>query len=162
MPANHRSTDVQLLVALEAVLGTQQLSEIREMVRGRVADAVPMDDEGVWSVVLAVDELTSAVLHQFDRCPGLRVYRDGPSVRVEVDVPRPPSQHPGGDSRSPEPGAPAVQPPVLARQVIEALVSNWGVEHGNVDRRWGVDPRPGGSTVWCLIDYDTAGGGGST
>jgi hypothetical protein len=158
MPANHRSPDLQLLVALEAVLGTQQLSEIREMVRARVADAVAMGEEELWSVVLAVDELASAVLHQFERCPGLRVYRDGPSVRVEVDVPRPPSPEAGGDGRPPGRGVPSVQPPVLARQVIEALVSNWGVEHGSADRRWGVDPRPGGSTIWCLIDPDARAG----
>lgn len=149
-------SDLQLLVALEAVLGPEQLWEIRQMVRTRLGDlpdgATPLDDIGVWSVVLAVDELTSAVLAQFRRCPGLRVYLDGPSVRVEVDVPAPP---PGGDASPTTPagtGSTSVEPSALGRQVIEGLVSNWGVEAGTDDRRWGVDPRPEGATIWCLID----------
>lgn len=134
--ANFASSRV--LVALEAVLQTEQLHDLRSIVDLRLSD---LDEHGRWSVTMVVDELvTNAIVHA-GRCVGLRISAlDEGRLRVEVDDPSPTAPGPG-----------------RGMQIVEALSSAWGVS----DRKElsaQLEPQDTtGKTVWCEIDPHTVG-----
>lgn len=76
----------RLLVALEAVLDTAQLHDVRGMLVLRLGDLGPGE---MWGVVTATNELVTNALVHGGRCLGLRVYQRLEVVRIEVDDPNP-------------------------------------------------------------------------
>jgi two-component sensor histidine kinase len=123
-----------VLIALEAVLQTEQLHDLRRMVDLRL---VELPDRQRWAVTMVVDELVTNALEHAGRCIGLRISRVGDDrLRVEVDDPDP------------------ATPPTTGRglQIVESLAVSWGVQQREpLSAR--LEPQdPSGKTVWCELD----------
>lgn len=122
-----------VLIALEAVLQTEQLHDLRHMVDLRLEQ---LPEQRRWAVTMVVDELVTNALEHAGRCVGLRICRVGEDrLRVEVDDP---------SSDLPSAGR--------GIQIVESLSVEWGVQP-----REGVSARlepqdPSGKTVWCELD----------
>lgn len=131
------SDDVGPAVVLEAVLHTDQLADIRNMLQIRLQVA---GDPGLWQVVTATNELVTNALVHGGRCVGLRVYWTAPVARVEVDDPSPLRVASARRGRG--------------LRIVEDLSTAWGDEPA--DRSWTDGGPPGrqaaAKTVWCEID----------
>jgi anti-sigma regulatory factor (Ser/Thr protein kinase) len=131
----------QLVVALEAVLDTRQLHDVRKMLELRLGD---LGQAEMWSVITATNELVINALVHGGRCLGLRVYRGHGAVRVEVDDPNPRRV---GRSTSLRSGL----------GIVAGLSRRWGdeapprVPPGAVSVDLLLRSRGAAKTVWCEV-----------
>lgn len=129
-----------LILALEAVVRTEQLSEVRAMIDGRLAS---FEEPDRWRVALVASELVANTLARGGTCTGLRVYELRPVIRIEVDDmdPAPPS----ADVGDPEPGL----------SLVAAVATAWGYQHLPATTiRNEPDASPTGKTVWCELHVE--------
>lgn len=127
-----------MLIALEAVLQTEQLHDLRQMVDVRLA-RLPEDRR--WAVVMITDELVTNALEHAGRCTGLRISQvGGDRLRIEVDDPSP---APPGEGRG--------------LGIVASLCAEWGTApRREVSAR--LEPQDtAGKTVWCELPGAAAG-----
>lgn len=130
-----------LVVALEAVLRSEQLSDVRHMIDHRLGG---LPEQIRWQVVTATNELVTNALDHAGRCTGLRIYERLPVVRIEVDD--------LSESHITSPGWDAIPHGLdivagLARAWGEAMRPPWTTRRERQDVRVG-------KTVWCEVEVD--------
>lgn len=124
-------------VVLEAILHSEQLSDVRHILGTRLCE-IPMSD--LWRIVTATNELATNALVHAGRCLGLRVYVLGRSVRVEVDDPSP--------VRIPIEGLSG------GLAIVASVATRWGDQVPGPVAAGGGHPLrpPAAKTVWCEIE----------
>lgn len=133
----------RLLVALEAVLDTRQLHDVRRMLELRLGELGPAE---MWRVITATNELVTNALVHGGRCLGLRVYFNPGVVRVEVDDPNP---------RRVETAT--TKPSRSGLGIVAELSTRWGdlappsVPPGAASADLLLRSRGAAKTVWCEV-----------
>lgn len=132
-----------LVVALEAVLRSEQLSDVRHMIDHRL-EGLP--ERIRWQVVTATNELVTNALDHAGRCTGLRIYERLPVVRIEVDD--------LSASHITSPGWDAIP---HGLDIVAGLARAWGeaMRQPWTTRRERQDVSVG-KTVWCEVEIDEA------
>lgn len=142
---SERDASPLLLLALEAVVHTEQLAEVRSIIDQRLAY---LPEPARWQVVLAASELVTTALLDDGRCTGLRIYDLGrvgrrPVIRIEVDDPSPVVSSSGPDDGR------------AALAVVAALADRWGrADPSSTTVRNEPRPSPVGTTVWCELHLE--------
>lgn len=129
-----------LILALEAVVRTEQLAEVRAMIDGRLAGLAEPDR---WRVALVASELVANALVRGGTCTGLRIYELQPVIRIEVD------------DMDPAPPAPDLGDPEPGLSLVAAVATAWGYQHlpaTTVRNEPGASPS--GKTVWCELHVE--------
>jgi anti-sigma regulatory factor (Ser/Thr protein kinase) len=137
-----RGTSDDLVLALEAVLRTEQLAEVRSIIDYRLTF---LPAPARWEVTLAVNELVANAILHGGRCTGLRVYDLDPVIRIEVD--------------DPSPASPTTEPdPERGLSIVATLAAEWG-HHRLATTTSRNEPQPpsDGKTMWCELHLDRSG-----
>lgn len=127
-----------LVLELEAVLRTEQLSDVRQMIEHRLSG---LPEQVRWRVILAIDELVTNAVEHAGRCSGLRIYERPPVVRVEVD-------DPAVELAAPDPTRVG-----LGRSIVAGIARSWGeaeLDSAVAPSEW--EAPATGRTVWCELE----------
>ncbi len=135
-----REPSAVLLLALEAVVRTEQLAEVRAMIDARLDGFAEQDR---WRVALVASELTANALARGGICTGLRIHELQQVIRIEVD------------DTDPAPPAPDLGDPEPGLSLVAAVATDWGYQHlpaTTIRNEPGASPI--GKTVWCELRID--------